>query len=154
MSANNMGMIQGRFTADPELKYYSSGRPYCDTCLAVRKVQKGEKGLEITSLFFYVQWHGKKAEQLCKVFTKGDAANVWYELDINSWEKDGKRHNRIKLNGIDFGFSLGGADHPDTYKPQERRASPSIQKPQEASDADIDRLVDSLQDLSDDECPF
>lgn len=90
----NHTVIQGRLTADPELRYTQSNTPVCSFTVAwSEKVKDNE-----TKLFLNcVAWRGT-AETVSKYFRKGKEIIVEGKLTTRSWrDKDGNNRSAIEL---------------------------------------------------------
>lgn len=82
--AFNKCILQGRLTADPELKQSTSGVSVTSFNLAVdRKYNKGEE--KQCDYITVVAWR-QTAEFICKYFGRGQAILVCGELRTRSWE--------------------------------------------------------------------
>lgn len=96
MSLNRI-TIQGRLTADPELRYTQTGTAVTNVTLAVdrdRKDQNGERGVDFITV---VAWSGT-AEFLCKYFGKGRMAVVDGRLELRNWvDKDGNKRQSAEV---------------------------------------------------------
>lgn len=85
----NKVILEGRFTADPELKKTQSGVEYCNFTLAVdRNFKNGEERLaDFPSL---KAWRGT-ASFICKYFKKGDPILVDGRLETSKFDgEDGR----------------------------------------------------------------
>lgn len=93
----NAIVIVGRLTRDMDLAYTTSGFPIGNMTIAVnRSIKKGDQWEEKTC-FFDLTFLGKRAESLSKYLLKGTKIAIEGELDQDRWEKDGQKHNRVKI---------------------------------------------------------
>ena len=87
----NIVAIQGRLSADPELRTTQTGTPVCSFTLAVqRNIKSGDE--YPTDWIDCVAWKGT-AEFICKYFQKGQLMAVNGTLQTRSYEKDGVKRN-------------------------------------------------------------
>ncbi len=122
MASYNRVILVGNLTRDPELRYIQSGTAVTDVGLAVndrRKTATGEWVEEVT--FVDITVWGRQAETVCEYLTKGSSALFEGRLKLDSWEKDGQKHSKLKvicermqlLGGRGGqGGSDGGGDRP------------------------------------------
>ena len=105
----NMSCRSGRLTADPVLHHTQNGVPVTSFRIAVRRPGPGDK----TDFFSCTAWRGT-AEFVCKYFKKGK----WIELDghdeNDTYEKDGKTHERNIFNVDHVFFGDGRKDNEET----------------------------------------
>ena len=97
----------GNLGRDPEMKYFESGASKCTLALAVK--QKGEKQKDGSwkdpeSWWVQVEFWNKAAERIVDKFHKGDTVDVRGELTRETWEKDGKKGEKlvIKFASVDL----------------------------------------------------
>ncbi len=98
MASLNKVFLIGNLTKDPELRYTQSGRPVCDIRLAVsRKFKRasGEDGEE--TLFISVVVWDKQGEACGKYLAKGAPAFVEGRLQMDEWEKDGRKTSTLRV---------------------------------------------------------
>lgn len=100
----NTIIIQGRFSAEPELRHTQSNTAVCSATLAVQRSRKDQNGEYVTDFAPCVFW-GKTAEHVTAWFHKGDMAIVRGRLESRKWQdKDG--NNRVswevQAETIDF----------------------------------------------------
>ena len=100
----NCIIIQGRFKADPELRYTQSNTAVCSATLAVQRSRKDQDG------DYPVDWidrafRGKTAEHVKNWFHKGELAVVRGRLESRDWEdKNGNKRRswEVQAESIDF----------------------------------------------------
>jgi single-strand DNA-binding protein len=97
----------GNLGRDPEMKYFESGASKCTLALALK--QKGEKQKDGSwkdpeSWWVQVEFWNKAAERIVDKFHKGDTVDVRGELTRETWEKDGKKGEKlvIKFASVDL----------------------------------------------------
>ena len=92
-----------RLTADPELKVVNGKNG--EVAIATFNVAKDFGfGDNKKPNFIQVQFFGKKAEVVAKHFKKGNRITVFGELEFDQWEKDGAKHSKHRIRGLDFEF--------------------------------------------------
>ncbi len=94
----NYSMIGGRLTKDPELRYTASGLPVANLNMAVNRIyttNNGEKKEEV--LFIRVSVWGKSGEAVAQYLTKGSELLVEGHLQLNEWDSDTGKKQRIEL---------------------------------------------------------
>lgn len=97
-------MLFGNLTCDPELKALPSGSAVCNFGLATNRIytKDGEKKQE--TQFHNVVFFGKQADVIAQHMKKGDSMFVEGRLQTKTWEKDGKRMERLVVIGEGFQF--------------------------------------------------
>lgn len=109
MASLNKVMLIGNLTRDPEVRYTPGGRPVCDLRMAVSRRFKranGEDGEE-TCFLTVVVWD-KTAENCKQYLTKGSPLFVEGRLQMDEWEKDGKKNSILRVLAERIQF-LGGS---------------------------------------------
>lgn len=134
----NRTVLVGRLTADPVLKYTSSGVPVANFTLAVNRPfsTDGEKKADFLNI---VVWR-KPAENVANYLKKGSLAGVDGRIETRNYEgQDGKRVyvTEITADSVQF-LDTKGSDTPNT-----RQNAP---KPQDTFQGNID--------IQDDDLPF
>lgn len=115
----NIAAIQGRLTADPELKHTQSGVSVCSITLAVDR-NYTPQGQERQADFIDVTaWRGT-AEFICKYFTKGRMMAVSGSLQTRNWEdKNGNRRKAVELVADQVSFCDAKQKEASLGKPDE-----------------------------------
>ena len=101
--------LQGRLTADPELRYTQQGTAITSFTLASDTGRKTKDGKKITNFIECVAWRAQ-AEFVCKYLSKGRLVLVEGELTSRSYRK---QHHRA-LQSIPQN-SLRKARQPDRH---------------------------------------
>ena len=96
MNLDNIIMLTGRLTADPELKSTQSGVSVCTFTIAVDRDYKDSSGNKQTDFISCTAWR-KTAEFITQYFNKGSKIKVGGSLEMQSW-KDNSGNNRISPN--------------------------------------------------------
>jgi len=105
MSNYNLVILMGNLTREPQLSYTPNQTAVVEFGLAVNrkwKKQDGSQGEEV--LFIECQVFGKRAEVVSKHFSKGNPIFVQGRLKLESWDKDGTKHSRIRVIVDNFEF--------------------------------------------------
>jgi len=97
-SLNNV-VIGGNVCRDIELRTIPSGTSVCEMSLAINdRVKKGTEWVDRTSFVDVVLW-GRTAEIADQYLSKGSPCVIVGRLEQQTWEKDGKRHSKLKVIG-------------------------------------------------------
>lgn len=123
-SLNKLHLI-GNITKDPELRYLPKGTAVCKVGLAINRTWKsesGEKKEEVT--FVDIDIFGKTAENVAQYCRKGKSIYVEGRLKLDTWEKDGKNHQKLGVIADSVQF-LSGKGEGDSAARAEAPASAS-----------------------------
>ena len=136
--AYNKVVLEGRLTADPELKTTQSGVEFCKFTLAVdRNFKHGEERLaDFPTL---KAWRGT-AKFISQYFRKGDPIIIDGRIETSTFtDNDGRKVFRtdVVVENATFTISKKSADVETAPKPDNRN---------------ID--IDAFEDLDDDDIPF
>lgn len=114
----NIVAIQGRLTADPELKHTPSGVAVTSFTLAVDRYAKEERKTDWVDV---VAWR-QTAEFICKYFTKGQMIAVTGSIQTRSYEdKQSNKRKAVEIVAKEVSF-CGSKEGPK----QERKEGPSL----------------------------
>lgn len=136
----NRIIIQGRLSADPELRTTPNGVEVATVRIAVDRDRKDQNGERPVDWITVVAWR-KAATFLSRYFTKGRMAVVEGRLQIRTYtDRDGNKRTAAEVvaDNVYFGDSQKGGDSANT--------SPEYQKPAQQS-ADFQELADDDGDL-------
>lgn len=93
----NHSGLQGRLTADPELRYTAQGTAITSFTLASDTGRKDKDGKKITNFIDCVAWRSQ-AEFVCKYLSRGRLVIVDGELTSRTYEdKDGNRRKATEI---------------------------------------------------------
>jgi single-strand DNA-binding protein len=100
MASFNRVILMGNLTRDPEIRYIPSGTAVSDIGLAVNDRRKGPNGdwIEETTFVDVTLW-GRTAEVANEYLSKGSPILIEGRLKLDSWEKDGQKHSKLKVIG-------------------------------------------------------
>ncbi len=154
MADFNRVILMGRITRDIELRYVGSGIAVTDVGLAVNDRRKNANGewVEETTFVDITLW-GRTAEVANQYLSKGTTTFIEGRLKLDTWEKDGQKHSKLRVVGERLqllprggggGGKGGGGPQPDVSEysrpaedfepPQMAGASASGTQPQQGED--------------------
>lgn len=95
--ALNVIVLQGRLTADPEMRRTQSGTAVANFVLAVDRDRYSKDAEKVADFIPCVAWK-ESAEFVCKWFHKGDPAIVNGQLQSQNWtDNDGKKRTSLEV---------------------------------------------------------
>lgn len=99
----NKVILHGRLTKDPTV-YTNNNKSWCSFDLAVQRDVKDTKTNSYITDFFTVKVFGKTSEFVTKFFKKGVEALVTGRIQIDSYEKDGKKlySTSVMADSVEF----------------------------------------------------
>ena len=110
MSYNRV-VIVGNAVRDPELKTVGANETsLCELAFAVNERQKVNGEWEKKTTFLDVTFWGRTAEMVDKYVEKGTQVLIEGRLDVDKWEKDGKKYSKVKVVGDTVRFVGGRKD--------------------------------------------
>lgn len=118
MSLNRI-TIEGRITADPELRRTQQGKAVTSFSLAVDRDSKGPNGEKQTDFFEFVAWE-RNAELICQYVTKGRKLAVDGKLQTRGYtDRNGNARKvvEIKVESVYFGEGKPQEERPAFTKP-------------------------------------
>ena len=136
VASYNRVILMGNLTRDPELRYIQSGMAVTDLGLAVNDRRKTANGewIEETTFVDVTVW-GRQAEIASEYLTKGSPVLIEGRLKLDTWEKDGQKHSKLKvvcermqLLGSRGGPGGAGGERPQgAPRPAQRGGRPASQ---------------------------
>jgi single-strand DNA-binding protein len=113
----NSVVLVGRAGADPEIKYFESGRAKTTFNIAVDRPTKRQEGVDNTDWFRIELW-GKPAEIAAEYVKKGKLVGIVGRLEFNRWtDAQGAKHempviaaSELRLLGSKSENSGGGGN--------------------------------------------
>jgi single-strand DNA-binding protein len=100
MASFNRVILVGNLTRDVELKYLQSGTAVTEVGLAVNSRRKNQAGEWVEeTVFVDVTLWGRTAEVASEFLGKGSSVLIEGRLKLDSWEKDGQKHSRLRVVG-------------------------------------------------------
>jgi len=100
LASFNKVILVGNVTRDIDLRHIPSGTAVCDVGLAINDKRKGSDGqwVEETTFVDCTLW-GRTAEVAAEYLSKGASVLIEGRLNLESWEKDGKKNSKLKVVG-------------------------------------------------------
>jgi single-strand DNA-binding protein len=111
MNDLNSVVLGGRLTRDSETKYTAGGLAVCNFSIANNQSKKSGDGWEMVAYFYDVAVFGKMAETLGQYLVKGKQITLVGELSTDRWEKDGVKHEKVKIRATSIQLGHGGDTH-------------------------------------------
>jgi len=133
MASLNRVILLGNLTRDPEVKYLQSGMAVSELGLAVNDRTKDANGGWVeTATFVDVTCWSKTAETAGQYLHKGSQVLIEGRLKMDTWEKDGQKHYKLKVvceRLVMLGKPAGGQDAPP--RQEQRYTRDGQQAPQD-----------------------
>jgi len=123
----NKVILLCNLTRDPQLSYTPAQVPVVDFGVACNKKwtgQDGQKHEEAT--FVDCRAFKKTAENINQYFHKGSKILIEGELHYSSWEKDGKKHSKLRVTVYQWHFVDSKGEQAPQQAPQQQ--SPAAQE--------------------------
>lgn len=99
MSSFNRVILVGNVTRDPELRHIPSGTAVADIGIAVNdRVKRGDEWVDEATFVDVTLW-GRTAEIANEYLHKGAPVLIEGRLKLECWEKDGRKHSKLKVVG-------------------------------------------------------
>lgn len=129
MSINlNRVTIAGNLVRDPQVRFLANDKAVASFGLAINNRFKSSDGtMKEDTTFVDIEAWGRTAELVGQYLTKGKACLIEGRLKLDTWEKDGAKHSKLKVVADNVQF-LSAKEDGET--PAQRQAE-SQQKAQE-----------------------
>lgn len=124
----NAVFLMGNLTADPELRYGTTGTAVCTFTLAHNKRWRTESGEEKERVSFIgCVMFGKRAEAFAQHHKKGTRAFIEGELAQDTWEdkETGKKREKTKVHVNSWEFVNGRQEAAPAARPAPARTKPA-----------------------------
>ena len=137
MASFNSCTFSGNVGKDPELRYFESGKTVANFNIAV----EGRKGSD--PLWLAVKVWGKGAAVIGDYVKKGSRLIVSGELEMETWEKEGKQNSKLALNCQSFTLLDSKKDRADSgsggggYGGGTSKPAPKSRPPAPAEEEDV-----------------
>lgn len=131
----NKVVIQGRLTADPQLKYTPKQTPYVRFILATEESYKTATGEKIAHFIPCLLWK-KRAETFSKYCKKGQMIIIDGSLSTSSYEKEGRKYYSTDVRVEQFHFTGSGGRTVDVEQPTTEEEEPTPSSPIDFGDID------------------
>ena len=116
MANLNRVFLAGNLTRDPEVRYTPSGKAVGDLRMAVnRQYRMADGETRDETCFVNVGVWGRQAETSGEYLKKGSPVLIEGRLHYDEWEKDGQKHNRLRVvaERVQFLSAPRGASYRD-----------------------------------------
>ncbi|MDP6547099.1 MAG: single-stranded DNA-binding protein [Phycisphaerae bacterium] len=129
MANYNKVILAGNLTRDPQLSYTPTQTPVVDFGMAINRRWRGQDGQQREETCFVdCRSFGRQAETINQYLSKGRPVLVEGRLHFSSWEKDGRKHSKLRVTVENFQF-LGSAQGSQggqggAYAPQQQAPPP------------------------------
>ena len=126
MASFNRVILMGNLTRDPDVRATgASGMKVARLGLAVSERRKDRNGNVIDNpVFIDVDAWDKLAELCGQYLSKGSSILVEGRLQMDSWEKDGQKHQKLKVRAATIKF-LSQGDRPTGGTVREEQEQPA-----------------------------
>lgn len=148
MASFNRVILMGNLTRDPDVRSTgTTGMKVARLGLAVNERRRDRNGLiQEFPVFIDVDAWDKLAELCGQYLSKGRAILVEGRLQMDTWEKDGVRHQKLKVRASTIKFLPQGdrlssqAQRPPMNESESSTAIPAPVAPLESLENDSDNL--------------
>lgn len=137
MPSENIALIAGHLTRDPELKYLPKGTPVCSFGIGVNREYNKDGQKKSVATFIECKAWRRTAEFVAATFKKGDAIAITGEITTETWDDKATGQKRSKL----FVTANSVAEFHEGEKNQSEHRAPASK-------------VDQSNQIQDDEPPF
>jgi single-strand DNA-binding protein len=149
MPSYNHITVIGHLGQDPDLRFTSQGTPVCSFTMAVNNRKKIDGEWNDVPIWFKVKVWGKQAESVSQYLSKGRAALVAGQLELENWtNRDGKDVTTLVINSNEVKFLGDGGGGERSERPQNTFSG---QRPRASTAAPP---AEAQPDISDDDIPF
>lgn len=98
MSSFNRVILVGNLCRDVEVRQIASGTSVAEVSLAVNdRVKKNNEWVDETTFVDVTLW-GRTAEIAAQYCSKGSSVLIEGKLKLSTWEKDGQKHSKLRVN--------------------------------------------------------
>lgn len=105
MSSFNKVIIMGRLTRDLDLRTTNDGNSMVELGIAINERRLETNGQWVDCIQFVdITFWNRKAEIIAEYFKKGSPILIEGALQLDRWEKDGKKYSKLKVRGKEFSF--------------------------------------------------
>ncbi len=162
----NKVILAGNLTRDPQLSYTPTQTPVVDFGMAINRTWRGQDGQKNEETCFVdCRAFGRQAETINQYLSKGRPVLVEGRLHFSSWEKDGRKHSKLRVTVENFQFlgSAGGGGQQGggqggSYAPRPQQAPQQQQQqappPQQAPQSSYSDEPAPPPDMGGEDIPF
>jgi len=139
MASFNKVIIMGNLTRDPDVRATgTSGMKVARLGVAINERRKDRNGqYQEYPVFVDVDAWDKLAELCGQFLVKGSPVLVEGRLQMDTWEKDGVRHQKLKVRALTIKFlAPKGETRPQQGVSAQRFDAPVVQPAPEATESD------------------
>lgn len=105
MSSFNKVIIMGRLTRDLDLRTTNDGNSMVELGIAINERRLETNGQWVDCIQFVdITFWNRKAEIIAEYFKKGSPILIEGALQLDRWEKDGKKYSKLKVRRKEFSF--------------------------------------------------
>lgn len=123
----NKVMLMGNLTRDVEIRYLPTGTAVGEFGLAINESYKSSDGEKKDStVYVMVTVWGRTAETCEQYIGKGSKVFVEGRLKYDSWEKDGKKFNKLSVTGDNVQFISKGKQAAESDEPSSDEPSSGV----------------------------
>ena len=142
MASFNKVILMGNLTRDPDVRAVGvSGMKVARLGIAMNERRRDRNGQIIeTPIFVDVDAWDKLAELCGQFLSKGRSILVEGRLQMDSWEKDGVRHQKLKVRASTIKFLPQGDRLNGGMQPQPRMDATGASQPPSALESDPDDI--------------
>ncbi len=107
--AVNRVILAGNLTRDPQVRFLANEKAVANFGLAISHRYKAADGtLKEDTVFVDIEAWGRTGELVGQYLTKGRACLVEGRLKLDTWEKDGQKHSKLRVVADNVQFLDGG----------------------------------------------
>ena len=100
MPSYNHVTLLGNVTRDPQVRYIGNGTAVCEVGIAMNDKYKSKDGTMVDKpVFVDVTLWGRLAEIAVEYLRRGSPVLIAGKLALDQWEKDGVKHQKLKVVG-------------------------------------------------------
>ncbi len=144
MASFNKVILMGNLTRDPDVRATgTSGMKVARLGLAVNERRRDRSGqLQDFPVFVDVDAWDKLAELCGQFLSKGSPVLVEGRLQMDTWEKDGVRHQKLKVRAVTIKFLAprGDARAQQGSATAAKSEAPVVQQPAAVAESDPEDL--------------
>ena len=135
----NKVILAGNLTREPQLSYTPAQKPVVDFGMAINRNWRGQDGEKREETCFVdCRAFGKTAETINQYMSKGKPIMLEGRLHFSSWEKDGKKHSKLRVTVDHFQFIPDGEKRQAApQQAPQQQAQPQQAPPQQQSFAEF-----------------
>ena len=129
----NRVSLAGHLTRDVELRYTASGTAVAEFGIGVNDPPNKKTGEKGKVHWIEIQVWGDQAVEVANTLRKGSAVMIDGQLSYESWEKEGQKFNKLRVNAWNVGSPIY-KKREQGQQPAPRPAAAPAAKPATAED--------------------